>query len=210
MNPGETKKFELKSKKCRIAYRWHRGLRRYRFVAYVGRYPLDEFGFGYRTEQDAQKAIESCIRNLDYSESEEFLAELDRRPNEEGPSYTWEEVRQHMQDMQTRFTELLAEILPRHPRIVADPKVLGGCYTIRGTRMPVSLVMRSIKEEGMSHEQIRDEYELTADDIEVALKFREDLAKTREAEETRERPVKKRRRPPARKRKKSLTLISLL
>lgn len=59
-------------------------------------------------------------------------------------------------------------------RIVIDPRVCHGKPVIRGTRMPVSLVLGSIAG-GMSLQQIADEYSVTIDDIRAALKFAERL-----------------------------------
>lgn len=62
-----------------------------------------------------------------------------------------------------------------HDRIVIDPAICHGKPVIRGTRMPVSLVVGSLAG-GMSFEQLRQEYDLTAEDIRAALKFVGDLA----------------------------------
>jgi uncharacterized protein (DUF433 family) len=60
-------------------------------------------------------------------------------------------------------------------RIVIDPAICHGKPVIRGTRMPVSLVVGSLAG-GMSYEQLRLEYDLTTEDILAALKFVGQLA----------------------------------
>ena len=57
-----------------------------------------------------------------------------------------------------------------HTRIVIDPAICHGKPVIRGTRMPVTLVVGSLAG-GMSFEQVQQEYDLTAEDIRAALKF---------------------------------------
>ena len=60
-------------------------------------------------------------------------------------------------------------------RIVLDPAVVHGKPVIRGTRLPVTVVVGSLAG-GMSFEEVQREYDLTADDIRAALKFVVDLA----------------------------------
>jgi uncharacterized protein (DUF433 family) len=62
-----------------------------------------------------------------------------------------------------------------YDRIVIDPKICHGRPVIRGTRMPVTLVVGSLAG-GMSFDEVEREYELTADDIRAALRFVADLA----------------------------------
>jgi uncharacterized protein (DUF433 family) len=62
-----------------------------------------------------------------------------------------------------------------HTRIVIDPAICHGKPVIRGTRMPVTLVVGSLAG-GMSFEQIQQEYDLTPEDIRAALKFVGELA----------------------------------
>jgi len=59
-------------------------------------------------------------------------------------------------------------------RIVIDPKICHGKPVIRGTRMPVALVLGSLAG-GMSFEEVRREYDLSIDDIRAALKFAGEL-----------------------------------
>jgi uncharacterized protein (DUF433 family) len=60
-------------------------------------------------------------------------------------------------------------------RIVLDPAVVHGKPVIRGTRLPVIVVVGSLAG-GMTFEEVQREYDLTADDIRAALKFVADLA----------------------------------
>jgi len=54
--------------------------------------------------------------------------------------------------------------------ITIDPKICHGKPVIRGTRMPVAIVVGSLAG-GMSFEEVRREYDLTMEDIRAALKF---------------------------------------
>lgn len=60
-------------------------------------------------------------------------------------------------------------------RIVIDPAICHGKPVIRGTRMPVTLVVGSLAG-GMSFAQLRQEYDLTDEDIQAALKYVCELA----------------------------------
>jgi uncharacterized protein (DUF433 family) len=53
-------------------------------------------------------------------------------------------------------------------RIVIDPKICHGKPVIRGTRMPVALVVGSLAG-GMSFEEVQREYDLSIGDIRAAL-----------------------------------------
>jgi uncharacterized protein (DUF433 family) len=53
-------------------------------------------------------------------------------------------------------------------RIVIDPKICHGKPVIRGTRMPVALVVGSLAG-GMSFEEVQREYDLGIGDIRAAL-----------------------------------------
>jgi uncharacterized protein (DUF433 family) len=54
--------------------------------------------------------------------------------------------------------------------IVIDPAICHGRPVIRGTRMPVSLVVGSLAG-GMSFEEVEKEYGLTREDVRAALRF---------------------------------------
>jgi uncharacterized protein (DUF433 family) len=60
-------------------------------------------------------------------------------------------------------------------RVVLDPAIGHGKPVIRGTRLPVTVVVGSLAG-GMTFEEVQREYDLTADDIRAALKFVADLA----------------------------------
>lgn len=55
-------------------------------------------------------------------------------------------------------------------RIVVDPAICHGKPVIRGTRVPVAIVVGSLAG-GMSFEEVEHEYELSAEDIRGALGF---------------------------------------
>jgi uncharacterized protein (DUF433 family) len=60
-------------------------------------------------------------------------------------------------------------------RIVIDPAICHGKPVVRGTRMPVSLIVGSLAG-GMTFEQLGREYDLSVEDIRAALKFVGELA----------------------------------
>lgn len=55
-------------------------------------------------------------------------------------------------------------------RIVLDPAICHGKPVIRGTRLPVTMIVGSLAG-GMTFEDVQREYDVTADDIRAALKF---------------------------------------
>ena len=59
-------------------------------------------------------------------------------------------------------------------RIVIDPTVCHGKPVIRGSRVPVTVVVGSLAG-GMSFDEIQHEYDLSAEDIRAALKFAGEL-----------------------------------
>src|SRR3954466_1830638 len=74
-----------------------------------------------------------------------------------------------------RANGLLFVPMPIQDRIVLDPNICHGKPVIRGTRVPVTVVVGSLAG-GMTFEEIQREYDLTAEDIRAALKFVGDLA----------------------------------
>lgn len=62
-----------------------------------------------------------------------------------------------------------------HDRIVLDPAVCHGKPVIRGTRVPVTVVVGSLAG-GMTFDEIEREYDLTAEDIRAALRFVGEIA----------------------------------
>jgi uncharacterized protein (DUF433 family) len=60
-------------------------------------------------------------------------------------------------------------------RIVLDPDVCQGKAIIRGTRLPVTVVVGSLAG-GMTFEDVQREYDLSDEDMRAALKYVADLA----------------------------------
>jgi uncharacterized protein (DUF433 family) len=60
-----------------------------------------------------------------------------------------------------------AEIIPG---VTADPKVAFGKPVITGTRIPVALILGQLAA-GVSKQELRDEYDLTADEVRAALRY---------------------------------------
>jgi uncharacterized protein (DUF433 family) len=60
-------------------------------------------------------------------------------------------------------------------RIVLDPQVCHGKPIIRGTRLPVTVVVGSLAG-GMTFEGVKREYDLSDEDIRAALKYVAELA----------------------------------
>jgi uncharacterized protein (DUF433 family) len=56
------------------------------------------------------------------------------------------------------------------PRITVDPNVRFGKPVIRGTRVPVDLVVGKLAG-GMTQEQVADEYGITKEDVLAALAY---------------------------------------
>jgi uncharacterized protein (DUF433 family) len=65
--------------------------------------------------------------------------------------------------------------MPTPNRIVIDSSICHGKPVIRGTRLPVTIVIGSLAG-GMSFEEIEREYDVTDEDIRAALKFVTELA----------------------------------
>jgi uncharacterized protein (DUF433 family) len=59
-------------------------------------------------------------------------------------------------------------------RIAIDPAVGRGRPVIRGTRVPVSIVLGSLAG-GMTFEGVEREYDLTPEDVRAALRFASEL-----------------------------------
>jgi len=64
-------------------------------------------------------------------------------------------------------------------RVVLDPAICHGKPIIRGTRLPVSIVVGSLAA-GMTPEEIQHEYDITSDDIRAALEFANSLVEQEE------------------------------
>ena len=63
--------------------------------------------------------------------------------------------------------------------IVIDPKICHGKPVVRGTRMPVALIVGSLAG-GMGFDEVEREYKLTRDQIRAALKFAGELVEHEE------------------------------
>jgi uncharacterized protein (DUF433 family) len=61
-----------------------------------------------------------------------------------------------------------------HERIVTDPAIMGGKPVIRGTRIPVEIVLRKLGAGMTVEEIIADHPRLTAEDIHAAQSFAAD------------------------------------
>lgn len=62
----------------------------------------------------------------------------------------------------------------RHERITADPRVMVGKPVVRGTRIPVELILRKLAE-GATEAEILDAYpRLTPEDIRACFAFAAD------------------------------------
>jgi uncharacterized protein (DUF433 family) len=59
-------------------------------------------------------------------------------------------------------------------RIVIDPEIQHGKPVIRGTRVPVAIVVGSLAG-GMSFEEVQREYDISIEDIRAALQFAGEL-----------------------------------
>ncbi len=65
--------------------------------------------------------------------------------------------------------------MPDHDRILIDPAICHGKPVIRGTRVPVTVVVGSLAG-GMSFDEVQREYDLSADDVRAALRFVGEIA----------------------------------
>ncbi|WP_448600980.1 DUF433 domain-containing protein [Thermoflexus hugenholtzii] len=65
------------------------------------------------------------------------------------------------------------------PRITVDPKVRFGRPVIKGTRVPVDLIIGKLAG-GMSIEEVAREYAITEEDVRAALRYAAELLATEE------------------------------
>jgi uncharacterized protein (DUF433 family) len=56
------------------------------------------------------------------------------------------------------------------PRIIVDPDIRFGKPIIKGTRVPVNLVVAKVSG-GMTFAAVADEYDLTREDVQAALAY---------------------------------------
>lgn len=61
--------------------------------------------------------------------------------------------------------------IPHHPRIVRDPAVLVGKPVIKGTRIPVELVLAKLAENPDLQELLADYPRLTVDDVKACFAY---------------------------------------
>jgi uncharacterized protein (DUF433 family) len=66
-----------------------------------------------------------------------------------------------------------------HPGIVIDPNVRFGKPVIKGTRVPVDLIIAKLAG-GMKQEEIAAEYEINVEDIQAALSYAASVLATEE------------------------------
>lgn len=60
--------------------------------------------------------------------------------------------------------------MPEH-RIVADHRIMGGAPCIRGTRIPVAMILGLVAQGRSVDEIVTDYPQLAADDVRAALEF---------------------------------------
>jgi len=56
------------------------------------------------------------------------------------------------------------------PRIEVDPKIQGGFPVVKGSRVPVGIVLRYLAK-GMSMEEVAQEFGITMEDVQAVLAF---------------------------------------
>jgi len=77
-------------------------------------------------------------------------------------------------DEPSQFT-VISPTMAAPNRIVIDAAICHGKPVIRGTHVPVTVVMGSLAG-GMTFDEVQREYDITADDIRAALRFGGELA----------------------------------
>ncbi|MBI3609767.1 MAG: DUF433 domain-containing protein [Nitrospirae bacterium] len=60
--------------------------------------------------------------------------------------------------------------MQKKSRIVIDPKVMGGKPVIKGTRVPVQVIVGGLAG-GMTADEVCEEYRVTAEDVQAALSY---------------------------------------
>jgi uncharacterized protein (DUF433 family) len=61
-------------------------------------------------------------------------------------------------------------VLDSHPRISIDPKICHGRPVVKGTRVPVAIILGSLAG-GMSFEEVQREYDVSIEDIRAAIGY---------------------------------------
>ncbi len=64
--------------------------------------------------------------------------------------------------------------MPPHPRIEMNPAIMLGKPVIRGTRIPVELLLRKLSEGATEHDLLDGYPRLTPDDLRAALAYAAD------------------------------------
>lgn len=90
-------------------------------------------------------------------------------------SYSEDNTLAHTQVFGLGLQQRSEDVMPAQDRVVIDPAVHHGKPVIRGTRLPITVVVGSLAG-GMTFEQVEREYDITAADIRAALKFVAELA----------------------------------
>lgn len=72
--------------------------------------------------------------------------------------------------LDNRHRRATIERMTTPDRIVLDPTICHGKPVIRGTRVPVTIIVGSLAS-GMTFEDVQREYDVSAEDIRAALKF---------------------------------------
>ena len=63
--------------------------------------------------------------------------------------------------------------MQKKSRIVIDPRIMGGKPVIRGTRVPVQVIVGALAG-GMTVEKVCKEYRVTSEDVQAALAYAAD------------------------------------
>ena len=77
-------------------------------------------------------------------------------------------------ELEFRLAQRRSRTLNLQDRIILNPAIAWGRPIVRGTRLPVTMVVGCLAG-GMTFEEIQREYDITADDIRAALKYLADL-----------------------------------
>lgn len=60
-------------------------------------------------------------------------------------------------------------------RVIIDKNIQHGQPIIEGTRMPVAIILGALAD-GMSADEVKQEYDVTDEDIQAALRYAADIA----------------------------------
>lgn len=70
----------------------------------------------------------------------------------------------------TKIIEYMKEILTNHNYVDMNPNIIGGMPSIKGTRIPVSLILSCLKD-GMKIEDICKDYNLSPEEVIAAIDY---------------------------------------